>query len=357
MSVMIKDELIQKLNDRSAVVAILGLGYVGLPLAVVFAEAGFKVIGIDPVAEKVDMINRGESYILDVPTETGGRAWSRPANCSATTDFAVLHPGGCGLHLRAHPAAQDRRPRSVLYRLRHRRAGAVRPPRHGGGARIEHLPRHHPRAGAAAPGRSQRPESRARISSWPSRRNGSTPAARTGPPSTPPRWWAASPPACAEVAAAWYGQALQDGGAGLLGRSGRDGQAAGKHLPHDQHRPGQRTGDHVRPAGRGRVGSDRRRRHQALRLHEIHPRARPGRALHPDRPALPLLEDASRSTTTPASSNWPPRSTPTCRASWSARCRMRSTTAASRSRAAACWCWAWPTSRISTTCANRRRWT
>ena len=58
-----------KLEDRSAVVAVLGLGYVGLPLAVVFAQAGFKVIGVDPVAEKVAMIQRGESYVMDIPSE------------------------------------------------------------------------------------------------------------------------------------------------------------------------------------------------------------------------------------------------------------------------------------------------
>jgi UDP-N-acetyl-D-glucosamine dehydrogenase len=81
--------LIKKFKDRSAKVSVLGLGYVGLPLAVVFAESGFKVIGIDPIAEKVDKLNRGESYILDIPTErveklvTSGMLF-------ATTDFSVL---------------------------------------------------------------------------------------------------------------------------------------------------------------------------------------------------------------------------------------------------------------------------
>jgi UDP-N-acetyl-D-glucosamine dehydrogenase len=64
-----KDALIQKFNDKTAVVAVMGLGYVGLPLAVVFAEAGYKVIGYDLIQEKVDIINHGKSYILDVPSE------------------------------------------------------------------------------------------------------------------------------------------------------------------------------------------------------------------------------------------------------------------------------------------------
>ena len=61
-----KTDLIKKLKDKSAEVAILGLGYVGLPLAVVFGEAGFKVTGVDPDQRKVDALNAGKSYIPDV---------------------------------------------------------------------------------------------------------------------------------------------------------------------------------------------------------------------------------------------------------------------------------------------------
>jgi UDP-N-acetyl-D-glucosamine dehydrogenase len=58
----------QKLVDRSAKVGVVGLGYVGLPLAVEFARAGFHTTGIDLDAAKVAAINRGESYIQDVAT-------------------------------------------------------------------------------------------------------------------------------------------------------------------------------------------------------------------------------------------------------------------------------------------------
>ena len=84
-----KDELMTRFTDRSAVVSILGLGYVGLPLAVVFAEAGFRVVGVDPVAEKVDMLLRGESYVLDVPSHKVA-ALVASGRLTATTDFAVL---------------------------------------------------------------------------------------------------------------------------------------------------------------------------------------------------------------------------------------------------------------------------
>ncbi len=55
-----------RIDDRSAAVGVAGLGYVGLPLAVEFARAGFRVMGIDPDAARVDFVNRGESYIDDV---------------------------------------------------------------------------------------------------------------------------------------------------------------------------------------------------------------------------------------------------------------------------------------------------
>ena len=81
--------LIQRLKDRTAVVAVLGLGYVGLPFATVFAEAGFKVIGIDPIAEKVAMIQRGESYVLDVTSKQVARLMSE-GRLQATTEFSAL---------------------------------------------------------------------------------------------------------------------------------------------------------------------------------------------------------------------------------------------------------------------------
>jgi UDP-N-acetyl-D-glucosamine dehydrogenase len=85
----IKTKLIDRLKNRDVVVSILGLGYVGLPLAVVFAEAGYKVLGIDPVQAKVDAINRGESYVLDVEAKTVARLVQQ-GYLQATTDFSRL---------------------------------------------------------------------------------------------------------------------------------------------------------------------------------------------------------------------------------------------------------------------------
>jgi UDP-N-acetyl-D-glucosamine dehydrogenase len=84
-----KDSLIKDLKDKKARVAILGLGYVGLPLAVVFGEAGFNVTGIDPDTRKVDSLNKGVSYIPDVKTEAVA-ALVKSGNLTATADFSAL---------------------------------------------------------------------------------------------------------------------------------------------------------------------------------------------------------------------------------------------------------------------------
>jgi UDP-N-acetyl-D-glucosamine dehydrogenase len=64
-----KEELLRRIESREARVGIVGLGYVGLPLAVEFAEAGFTVVGVDVTEEKVTMLNNGESYVGDIPSE------------------------------------------------------------------------------------------------------------------------------------------------------------------------------------------------------------------------------------------------------------------------------------------------
>ncbi len=84
-----KQKLISRLQDRTARVGVVGLGYVGLPLAVVFAEAGFVVTGIDTDKRKVDSILRKESHIQDVSNEQVARLVDA-GRLQATTDFSVL---------------------------------------------------------------------------------------------------------------------------------------------------------------------------------------------------------------------------------------------------------------------------
>lgn len=85
----IRSTLEQKLRDRSAKMAVLGLGYVGLPFATVFAEGGFQVVGIDPDPKKAEAINAGRSYIGDVESEQVARL-VKAKKLRATTDFSEL---------------------------------------------------------------------------------------------------------------------------------------------------------------------------------------------------------------------------------------------------------------------------
>jgi len=84
-----KTQLIDKLKSKTARVAVIGIGYVGLPLAVTFAKAGLTVVGIDPDQRKVDSVNRGESYILDIASEQL-EPLVRKGLVSATTDFSAV---------------------------------------------------------------------------------------------------------------------------------------------------------------------------------------------------------------------------------------------------------------------------
>lgn len=84
-----KDALIKKIKDKEARVGIVGLGYVGLPLAAVHAKSGFKTMGFDLSEPKVALINKGENYIKDIEDETL-RELVETGMLSATTDFTKI---------------------------------------------------------------------------------------------------------------------------------------------------------------------------------------------------------------------------------------------------------------------------
>ena len=79
----------ERLRDGSAVFGVVGLGYVGLPLAVEMGKAGNRVVGFDVSAEKVSEVNAGSSYIPDVPT-ADVQSLRGKGLLDATTDFAVV---------------------------------------------------------------------------------------------------------------------------------------------------------------------------------------------------------------------------------------------------------------------------
>ena len=89
MNKSIKEILLEKIENKSAVVAVIGLGYVGLPLAVEKAKAGYKTIGFDVQPKKVEMVNNGINYIGDVVNEELEEIVKKGV-LSATTDFSIV---------------------------------------------------------------------------------------------------------------------------------------------------------------------------------------------------------------------------------------------------------------------------
>ncbi len=84
----VKRLLLNTIESRQALVSVVGLGYVGLPLAVALAQAGFTVVGVDVDEGRVTAVNRGESYVEDIPSEVLAAVTER---LRATTNYDVLH--------------------------------------------------------------------------------------------------------------------------------------------------------------------------------------------------------------------------------------------------------------------------
>jgi UDP-N-acetyl-D-glucosamine dehydrogenase len=95
--------LLQRIVTRQATIGVVGLGYVGLPLAVAFAEAGFDVIGIDLNSSRVAKLNAGESYIDDIPPERMERLATRNGHAPV----AASQPGARAGRLRASSDYDD----------------------------------------------------------------------------------------------------------------------------------------------------------------------------------------------------------------------------------------------------------
>src|SRR5215471_9277428 len=106
------DDLIELFDSRRAVVGVIGLGYVGLPLAATIAEAGFAAVGFDTKTSKIEALHRRESYIRHVPAarleklvRTDAPVAGR-AGLHASADFADL--GKCdGILFFVHTAITE----------------------------------------------------------------------------------------------------------------------------------------------------------------------------------------------------------------------------------------------------------
>ena len=140
-------QLEEKIRSKQAKVAIIGLGYVGLPLAVGFAQKGFEVVGVDTDQRRIQQIQRGRSYILDVPREELA-ALRRARRLRATMSSAVLGRQDAIIICVPTPLRKTREPDMSFILAatkdiaRHARRGQLRPHRRGSrGIRPEHAAR------------------------------------------------------------------------------------------------------------------------------------------------------------------------------------------------------------------------
>ncbi len=100
---------LQKVEEREALIGVIGLGYVGLPLVRAFADAGFRVLGFDVDPEKVETLNAGGSYIQHVPAEAI-RELRESQSFEATCDFDRLREPDCILICVPTPLSDNREP-------------------------------------------------------------------------------------------------------------------------------------------------------------------------------------------------------------------------------------------------------
>lgn len=82
-------ELLEKVKSRSAVIGVIGLGYVGLPVAVTLAEAGYRVVGVDLRGHKVELLEQGRSHLLEIP-DARVAPLRASGHLRATTSFEAL---------------------------------------------------------------------------------------------------------------------------------------------------------------------------------------------------------------------------------------------------------------------------
>ncbi|GHT96197.1 hypothetical protein FACS1894141_6080 [Spirochaetia bacterium] len=84
------ETIVQKISDKSVKTGIIGLGYVGLPLAVTFARNGVAVLGFEKSAKKAEAVNEAQNYIGDVTDADLTRVVKETKKLSATTDFSRI---------------------------------------------------------------------------------------------------------------------------------------------------------------------------------------------------------------------------------------------------------------------------
>ncbi len=272
-------------------VAIIGLGYVGLPLAAEATRAGLTVLGYDVNASVVEALNDGRSHIDDLTD--ADIAKMRSAGFRATTDEAEIGTAEAALICVPTPLSADGGP--DLGAVTSAVASVTRQLHPGMLVVLESTTYPGTTDEVVRPdARGIGSQSRRRTSTSPSLRNASTPATSSSVPGTRPRSSGGYTEQCTDRAAELLRTVRRHGRSGARCPRGRDREAAGEHLPAHQHRLGERDGPVLPRAGHRSVGCHPGRLEQAVRLPGVLPRSRRRRPLHPDRPQLPQPQRAGQ---------------------------------------------------------------
>ena len=247
-------------------VAIVGAGYVGVPLARLLAQSGKSVLLVDVAEQVVAGINRGESHIEDVASAELGPLVQRAASrrLPTTTRFATPTRLSSPCPRRSRSSAS----RTSRFSSTPSRASPSAYGRPARGARVDDLPRHYARGRPADP-RGERPRGGRdfQLAFSPERVD---PGNTRWRPQTSRRSSAASPTLYRARGRALPGRD-RPGAPRLLAGGRRADEAAREHLPLGQHRARQRARAALRPDGHRRLGGRRRGGYEAVRLHAFEP--------------------------------------------------------------------------------------
>ena len=283
---MSPNELLRRIDERTAVVAIVGLGYVGLPLVAVYLNAGFRCIGYDVDDVKIDKLQRGLSYIAHLDHEPihAAIATGRFRPTSAANE---LTDADAILICVPTPLTQSREPDlSYVEATALAIAATLRP-----GQLVVLESTTYPARPATSCCRSWRrrgcaPGSDFFLAYSPEREDPGNPEFATG---KIPKVVGGLDAASLELAVALYRTAVDQVVPVSTMRGRRGVQDPGEHLPRGQHRARQRTQDAFRSHGHRRLGSDRRGRDETVRF--------PG-VLRPDQAWAGTAFQSIRSTST-----------------------------------------------------------
>ena len=266
-------DLIEKIRRREARCGVIGLGYVGLPLALEFARAGFRVTGIDLDERKVDAIAAGRSYIVDTKRRGDPRAGRGRA---LPGDQRVLRHRGArhDQHLRADAAPEDQGSGSHVRGLgRERDQAATSGAVSSSSSRARRIPgttdevvRPALEAGGLEAGEDFA------LAFSPERID---PGNKQYNTKNIPKVVGGHSAGCTAAAKALYEQSVDTVDRRLVDAGRRDGEAPREHVPERQHRPRERDRHDVRRARHQRLGGHRRRQDEAA---SASCRSIPGRA-------------------------------------------------------------------------------